>query len=105
HVTRSTSALGSLPFLPVSGSVSGFGASPLGHFTSVYRESPVVVENARNSLPAADSESKSMISRCRSSMLGDFRAARVNAKVEAGGGVVIGSKPRFRRTHARSIII
>jgi len=60
------------------------------------------VVNARNSRPSGASESKSIISRWRSSTL-EVLAARRNVKVEAGAGVAIGSKPRFRWTHRRSI--
>src|SRR6185437_16092951 len=54
-----------------------------------------------NCSPAGDSESKSMISRWKSSIVAAV-AAGSNAKVAGGGGVAIGSKPRFLSTHLRS---
>jgi hypothetical protein len=71
---------------------------------SVKRERPVVVVKARNASPAGDSESKSIISRRRSSSLAVFVAAPATANVETGG-VMMGSKPRFRATHALSTTI
>ena len=82
-----------------------FGASALGHGMSVKRERPVAVEKAKNANPAGDSESKSMISRSISSWAGDLTAAAATSNVEGGAGVAIGSKPRFRATHARSTVI
>jgi hypothetical protein len=71
---------------------------------SVNRESPVDVVNAKNSFPAADSESKSMISLSRSSRLDEVAAGR-NENVESGAGVAIGSKPTFRSAQLLSITI
>src|SRR5258707_12007122 len=96
----STSARGSGPSPLRRGAAPVFGASPLGHAISVYRDNPVDVLKAKNSLPAGASESKSMISRWKSSAVSAL-AAGANANVVAGGGVEIGSKPRFLSTHLR----
>src|SRR5262249_23142161 len=73
-----------------------------GQGMSVKRDSPVEVLNARNSRPAGASESKSMISRWKSSDAGALAAARGNAKAAVGGGLAIGSKPIFLSSHFRS---
>src|SRR6185295_13541964 len=74
-----------------------------GHGISVKRDRPVDVLKARNCRPAGDSESKSMISRWKSSTLAAAGlAALANANVVAGGGLAIGSNPRFLSTHLRS---
>src|SRR5262249_24282130 len=68
---------------------------------SVKRDIPVEVLKARNSRPAGASESKSMISRWISSGAGALAAAAAWAKAAAGGGLEMGTKPRFRSTHLR----
>ena len=95
--------LGSGLSLPRLGLGPVLGTKVAGHGTSVYRDSPVDVVKARNCNPAGDSESKSMISRWKSSRLAPV-AARLKAKVAGGGGFVIGSKPRFLSTHLRDAI-
>src|SRR6266700_5263488 len=105
QVTTRTSAVGRLPLFPLRAVVSGFGAKPLGHGISVNRESPVAVVNARNSRPSEASESKSIISRCRSSGVLTGFAAFAKEKVSAGTVVALGSKPRLRFIHARSTVI
>jgi len=75
---------------------------------SVKRDNPVAVEKAKKLWPVGPSESKSMISRWKSSGLALVDgltaafATRLTEKVLAGGGVEIGSKPRFFSTHLRS---
>lgn len=108
QVTTSTLARGSGPLPLPFGFGPVCGASPFGQAMSVKRDSPVEVEKAMNSRPSLDSESKSMISRRKSSVVtfADFftapLATRFTTKVSGGGGVVIGSKPRFLSTHLRS---
>ena len=104
QVKTSTSACGNGAPLRARIVAAGRGAKPFGHGTSVYRDSPVVVEKAKNSLPAGPSESKSMISRCRFSGVADF-AASSDSYVSAGAGVEIGSKPRFRMAQCRVMIM
>jgi hypothetical protein len=71
----------------------------------VYRDSPVAVLNVKKAAPWGLSESKSMISRCKSSGVAAFVDATAVAKVVVGGGVAIGSKPRFRFTQARVAVV
>src|SRR5262249_39100361 len=82
----------------------GLHARFLGHGMSVNRERPVAVVNARNSFPSVASESNSMISLRRSS-ISDGAAGAAILNVEAGGGLVVGSKLKLRSTHRRFIIM
>jgi hypothetical protein len=95
------SAPGSGP-LPPFGLGPVFGASPLGHGISVKAVSPVALVRAKNSLPAGDSESKSMISRWKSSGVLLGLAAPAKETAEAGSGLLRGSNPVFCTTQARS---
>ena len=65
----------------------------------VEADSPVAVVKAINVKPSGASESKSIISRARSSVEAVGFAAAATAKVDRGAGRAIGSKPRFRCTH------
>src|SRR5881628_3626777 len=89
-----------------------FGASPAGQGMSVKRDSPVAVLNAMNCWPAGASESKSMISRWKSSGGGALpfpvvndNATLLTAKLCNGGGELMGSKPRFLSTHWRPAVM
>src|SRR4051794_12446958 len=73
---------------------------------SVKRDRPVAFENAKNAAPSAPSESKSMISRWRSSGSPPrCKAARLLVNVVIGGGLATGSNPRFRIIHARLTVM
>jgi hypothetical protein len=90
-----TSAGGSgLPLRPL-GFLPVFGASPLGQGISVNLVSPVPVEKARKAAPSVPSESKSMISRTKSSEVASGLLALEVLNVFGGGGVLMGSKPRL----------
>ncbi len=67
---------------------------------SVNRLSPVAVVNDMKAIPSGPSESKSMISRWKSSVVAPGWTAFLKAKVESGAEVSEGLNPKFRLIQA-----